>query len=117
MNSWKKYKHLIIVFGILLWILAKLIGIQQWDSSILMITILLCSIDDIIGYAKKNGIKKFAILIGVFIIICLLTSLIFIKISLSFHLSLISKTVIIVLGLVIDLFIIGYTMKKLGTAI
>ncbi|KEZ85849.1 hypothetical protein IO99_11960 [Clostridium sulfidigenes] len=117
MNSWKKYKHLIIVLGILLWILAKLIGIQQWDSAILMITILLYSIDDIIGYAKKNGIKKFAILIGVFIIICLLTSLIFIKISLSFHLSLISKTAIIVLGLVIDLFIIGYTMKKLGTAI
>jgi len=56
-------------------------------------------------------------LIGVFIIICLLTSLIFIKISLSFHLSLISKTVIIILGLVIDLFIIGYTMKKLGTTI
>jgi len=94
MNSWKKYKNLIIVLGILLWILAKLIGIQQWDSAILMITILLYSIDDIIGYAKKNGIKKFAILIGVFIIICLLTSLIFIKISLSFHLSLISKTVI-----------------------
>ncbi len=117
MNSWKKYKNLIIVLGILLWILAKLIGIQQWDSAILMITILLYSIDDIIGYAKKNGIKKFAILIGVFIIICLLTSLIFIKISLSFHLSLISKTAIIVLGLVIDLFIIGYTMKKLGTAI
>lgn len=117
MNSWKKYKNLIIVLGILLWILAKLIGIQQWDSAILMITILLCSIDDIIGYAKKNGIKKFAIFIGVFIIICLLTSLIFIKISLSFHLSLISKTVIIVLGLVIDLFIIGYTMKKLGTTI
>jgi len=113
MNSWKKYKHLIIVLGILLWILAKLIGIQQWDSAILMITILLCSIDDIIAYSKKNGIKKFAILIGIFIIICLLTSLIFIKISLSFHL----KTVIIVLGLVIDLFIIGYTMKKLGTTI
>ncbi len=91
MNSWKKYKNLIIVLGILLWILAKLIGIQQWDSAILMITILLYSIDDIIGYAKKNGIKKFAILIGVFIIICLLTSLIFIKISLSFHLSLIQK--------------------------
>jgi len=58
MNSWKKYKHLIIVLGILLWILAKLIGIQQWDSAILMITILLCSIDDIIGYAKKVALKN-----------------------------------------------------------
>lgn len=115
MKLWKKYKHVIILFGIFLWILAKLIGIQQWDSVILGITILITSIDDIIGYAKKNGIVKFAILISLFIIICLLTSLIFIKISSSFHLSIISKIAIIVLGLVIDLFIIGYTMKRLET--
>jgi len=117
MKLWKKYKHIIILFGILLWILAKLIGIQQWDSVILGITILITSIDDIIGYAKKNGIVKFAILISLFIIMCLLTSLIFIKISSSFHLSIISKIAIIVLGLVIDLFIIGYTMKRLETTI
>ena len=116
MKFWKKYKHVILLFGILLWILAKLIGIQQWDSVILRTTILITSIDDIIGYAKKNGIVKFSILISVFIIICLLTSLIFIKISSSFHLSIISKIAIIVLGLVIDLFIIGYTMKKLETS-
>lgn len=117
MNLWKKYKHVIIILGVLLWILAKLIGIQQWDSIILCTTILLTNIDDIIGYAKKNGIQKFAFLIAIFIIICLLTSLIFIKISHSFHLSIISKTTIIVLGLVTDLFIIVYTMKKLGTTL
>ena len=115
MKLWKKYKHAIILFGILFWVLAKLIGIQEWDSVILGITILLANIDDIIGYAKKNGIVKFAILISVFIVVCLLTALIFMKIFHEFHLSTILKVIIIVLGIGIDLLIIWYTMKKIKT--
>ena len=113
MELWKKYKHFIIGFGILFWGFAKIIGIQEWGSVIFGIAVFLAKMDDIIEYAKKIGIVKFAILISIFVAICGLTALIFIRISEYFTLSIISKMVITILGLIIDLLIMGYAIKNL----
>lgn len=113
MELWRKYKHFIIGFGILFWGFAKIIGIQEWGNIIFWTAVIIAKIDDIIEYERKIGIVKFSILISIFVVICVLTALIFIQISEYFILSVISKIVIIVVGLVIDLLAIGYAIKKL----
>ena len=112
MSLWRKYKHFIIVFGIFFWVFAKVIGIQKWGSIVLGISMLLDIIGDVIEYAKKIGKVKSTILISIFLVISVLTALIFIQLGECFTLSIISEIIIIILGLAIDLLILGYAIKK-----
>ncbi|WP_298839384.1 hypothetical protein [Clostridium sp.] len=112
MSLWRKYKHFIIVFGIFFWVFAKVIGIQKWGSIVLGISMLLDIMGDIIEYEKKIGKVKFSILISIFLVTSVLTALMFIQIGEYFTLSIISEILIIILGLVIDILILNYAIKK-----
>lgn len=113
MKLWKKYKPFIISFGMLFCIFAKFYRVKRWGNIIFLIAILLSKIDDVIDYAKKIGTKKFILLTIIFLAICTLTAFIFIEISMHFILSNIHKVIITIIGLTIDLLIIGYSIKKI----
>lgn len=105
-----------MAFGILFWGFAKIIGIQEWGSIILWISIIVFRADDIIKYEKEIGSVKFAILSSIFIVICGLTGLIFFKIGNHFILSTTFKTIIIIVTILIDAAIIVYLKGKLEIA-
>jgi len=113
MNLLRNYKTFIIAFGILFWGFAKIIGVQEWGTIILWISIIVFRADDIIKYEKEIGLVKFAILSGIFVVICGLTVLIFFQIGNHFILSTTFKTIIIIFIILIDVYIIGYLKKKL----
>ncbi|WP_050606887.1 hypothetical protein [Clostridium niameyense] len=115
MKLWKKYKPFIISFGMLFWIFAKFYRIKRWGNIIFLIAILLSKIDDVIDYAKKIGTKKFILLSIIFLATCTLTAFIFIEISRRFILSDIHKGIITIVGLTIDLLIMGYSTKKFAS--
>ena len=113
MKLLRKYQIFIIAFGILFWGLAKIIGIQEWGSIILWLSIIVFRADDIIKYEKEIGIVKFTILSGIFVVICGLTVLIFFKVGNHFTLSTTFKTIIIIFIILVYVSIIGYLKKKL----
>ncbi|AWI05273.1 hypothetical protein [Clostridium drakei] len=113
MKLLKKYKHFIIGIGILFWVLAKIIGIQEWGNIIFGIAVIIAETDDVIKYAKKVGIVKFIILIFIFLSITVLTALVFFRIHEYFILAATSRILIIILAILIDVSIMVFSIKKM----